>query len=123
MSKTVAIVGASRDRTKFGNKAVRAFARQGFTVVPINPRENEVEGFRAYPSLLDVPHAIDLVSLYLPPEAGIRVVEEAAKKGVAEVWINPGADSAELLDRARDLGLNAIVACSILGIGESPAAY
>jgi hypothetical protein len=121
--KTVAIVGASRDRTKFGNKAVRAFARQGFTVVPINPRESDVEGLKAYASILDVPGSVDLVSLYVPPEAGIRVVEEAAKKGVAEIWVNPGADSAILLDRARALGLHVIVACSILGIGESPAAY
>ncbi|MCX6550748.1 MAG: CoA-binding protein [Acidobacteria bacterium] len=122
MGKVVAIVGASSDRAKFGNKAVRAFARQGYTVVPIHPRETEVEGWKAYPSVLDVPGAIDVASLYVPPSLGERVIEDIAKKGIPEVWINPGADSPELVAKARALGLKPMVACSILGIGESPAA-
>ena len=122
MSKVVAVIGASSDRTKFGNKAVRAFARQGYTVVPIHPREQEVEDWKAYASVLDVPGAIDMATMYLPPSLGERVLEELAKKGIQEVWINPGAESPALVERARELGLRTMVACSILGIGESPAA-
>ncbi len=65
--KVVAIVGASRDRDKFGNKAVRAFARRGFRVVPVHPTETEIEGHRAYRSVLDIPGRVDMVSLYVPP--------------------------------------------------------
>ena len=122
MARVVAIIGASADRNKFSNKAVRAFARQGYTVVPIHPKETEVEGWKAYPSVLDVPGPIDVASIYLPPAIGERVIEEVARKGIVEVWINPGAESDALVARARELKLHAIVACSILGVGESPSA-
>ena len=123
MGKIVAIIGASADRSKFSNKAVRAFARQGYTVIPINPREAESEGWKAYKSVLDVPGPIDMASLYLPPSVGERVIEELAKKGIAEVWVNPGAESDALVARAYELKVKPIVACSILGIGESPSAF
>ena len=123
MGKTVAIIGASADRSKFSNKAVRAFARQGYTVIPINPREAEIEGWKAFKSVLDVPGPIDVASLYLPPSVGERVIEEVAQKGIGEVWINPGAESDALVERARALKVKPIVACSILGIGESPSAF
>jgi hypothetical protein len=122
MGKVVAVIGASPDRSKFGNKAVRAFARQGYTVVPIHPKETEVEGFTAYKSVLDVPGPIDMATMYLAPAIGMKVIEEVAQKGIPEVWLNPGADSPELADRARALGLKTVVACSILGVGENPHA-
>jgi uncharacterized protein len=122
MSKVVAVIGASSDRSKFGNKAVRAFANQGYAVVPIHPKEEQVEGFKAYKSVLDVPGPIDMATMYLAPAVGLRVIEEVAQKGIPEVWLNPGADSPELADRARALGLRTVVACSILGVGESPQA-
>ena len=116
----VAVIGASNDRRKFGNRAVRAFKRQGYTVIPINPHESEVDGEKAYPSVLDVPGAIDMATVYVQPEPGLRVMEELARKGVGEVWLNPGADDDRVVARARALGLNVIQACSIIGIGESP---
>ena len=123
MSKVVAVIGASSDRTKYGNKAVRAFHQRGYTVVPINRRETEIEGLTAYRSVLDVPGAIDMATFYVLPFAGMAVIEEVAKKGIPEVWLNPGADSPELVARAEELGVRAIVACSIVGIGESPGTY
>jgi predicted CoA-binding protein len=122
MSKIVAVIGASRHRHKFGNRALRAFERQGFTVIPINPHETEVEGHTAYASVLDVPGAIDMATVYVPPRQGVRVMEQLAQKGVPEVWLNPGADGPEVVARARELGLNPIQACSIIGIGENPYA-
>ena len=123
MAKIIAIIGASADRSKYSNKAVRAFVRQGYTVIPIHPKETEVEGLKAYKSVVDVPGPIDMASLYLPPSIGERVLEDVAKKGIAELWVNPGADSPELVAKARGLGLKPILACSIVGIGESPSSY
>ena len=120
MSKVVAVIGASSNRNKFGNRAVRAFRQQGYTVIPINPHETEVEGLKSYASVLDVPGAIDMASLYLPPEVGEQVIGEIAQKGIAEVWLNPGAESDELIARARALNIQPIVACSIVAIGENP---
>ena len=122
MSKVVAVVGASSNRRKFGNRAVRAFQQQGYTVVPINPHETEVEGLRAYASVLDVPGTVDMASLYVPPDIGIQVIEEIARKGIAEVWLNPGAESDALIARARSLQIQPIVACSIIAIGQNPYA-
>ncbi len=120
MAKVVAVIGASSNRSKFGNRAVRAFRQQGYTVVPINPHDAEVEGLKAYPSVLDVPGIIDMASIYVPPEIGEQVIEEIARKGIAEVWINPGAESDALIARARALRIQPIVACSIISIGENP---
>ena len=119
----IAIIGASSDRRKFGNKALRAFRAQGFTVVPINPSETIVEGERAYASVLDYPGAIDEASVYVPPNIGLAVMYQLKEKGVPVVWLNPGADGPDVVDRARALGLDTRVACSILAAGESPADY
>jgi hypothetical protein len=123
MPKTVAVVGASTDRRKFGNKALRAFAHQGYAVVAINPNAREVEGQPTYASVLDVPGEIDMATVYVRPEIGVRVMEELAAKNVPEVWLNPGADGPAVVARAAELGLKTIQACSIIGIGESPRSY
>ena len=124
MPKTVAVIGASSNREKFGNKALRAFAQQGYEVVPINPAEAEVEGHPAYASVLDVPGHIDIATVYVPSAAGVKVMEQLAQLGnVDEIWLNPGADDDSVVSRARELGLKTIQACSIIGIGESPSRY
>jgi predicted CoA-binding protein len=120
MAKVVAVIGASSNRRKFGNRAVRAFGREGYTVVPINPHETEVEGLKAYGSVLDVPGPIDMATFYVPPEVGEQVIEEIARKQIPEVWLNPGAESDELIARARALHIQPTVACSIVGIGQNP---
>jgi predicted CoA-binding protein len=121
--KTVAVIGASADRRKFGNKAVRAFARRGYRVVPVNPREREIEGWPAYPSVLDVDGPIDVATVYVPPPSGERVMEDVARKGIPELWLNPGSESPAVVARAEALGLRPILACSIIGIGERPSDY
>jgi uncharacterized protein len=119
-SKVVAVIGASNNRRKFGNRAVRAYLDQGYTVVPINPHEREVEGLKAYASVLDVPGPIDMASFYVPPEVGEEIIGDIARKQIAEVWLNPGAESDELIARARALSIKPIVACSIVAIGRNP---
>ncbi len=117
----VAIIGASTDRQKYGNKAIRAFRRAGFDVFPVNPNADRVEGLKAYASLDKLPvERLDRVSLYVPPAVGLQVMDQVARKRVGEIWLNPGADSPELVARAESLGLNVIQACSILGVGEHP---
>ncbi len=121
---TIAILGASQDRSKFGNKAVRVFADRGYTVYPINPKVDEIEGHKAYKSISEVPvKKLDMVSLYLPPSVGLQVIEEIAQKEVLELWLNPGAESPELIAKAEKLGLKTIPACSIVGVGASPSQY
>ena len=123
MAKTVAVIGASRNRQKFGNKALRSFEAQGYTVIPINPNETEVEGHKTYPTVLEYPGQIDMATVYVRAAAGVAVMDDLKKKGIAEVWLNPGADDTAVVRRAQELGLNVIQACSIIAIGDSPWRY
>src|SRR5690348_2687074 len=98
---TVAILGASRDRRKFGNKSVRAHLQQGYDVFPVNPNAGKVEGLVAYPDLASVPAGhLDRISVYVPPEIGIALLDEIKARDPTEVWLNPGSDSPELVARA-----------------------
>ncbi len=118
--KSVAILGASADRGKFGNKAVRAFHQQGYAVYPINPKETEIEGLKCFRSVSEIPGRPHMVSAYLPPPVLLKVLPEIAAKGCDELWLNPGTESDEVLSEAGRLGLNVVQACSIVGIGVSP---
>ena len=118
--KTVAVIGASNDRAKFGNKAVRAFRQQDYTVFPVNPKESEIEGLSAYQSIRDVPVRPQMISVYLPPPVLLKILPEIAARGCDELWLNPGTESDEVLAEAERLGLNVIQACSIVGVGMSP---
>lgn len=121
---TVAILGASRDRRKFGNKAVRAHRQQGYEVFPVNPNAAEVEGLTAYPDLASVPSKhLDRISVYLPPDVGLALLKEIQKRGATEVWFNPGSESPELIDRAEQMGLDIIRACSIVDLGANPGEF
>jgi predicted CoA-binding protein len=122
--RTVAVVGASSAPHKFGNKAVRAYLRQGWTVYPVNPTEaqsqTKIEGLTVYPSLEEVPRPIDRVSMYVPPGVGITLLDEVKRAAPDELFLNPGAASDELIARAQAMGLDPIEACSIVDIGERP---
>ena len=117
---SVAVIGASNARHKYGNKAVRAYLRQGGTVYPVNPTETTVEGLKVYPTLADVPGPVDRVSMYVPPSVGVTLLDAVKAKGAPELFLNPGSESDELLERASALGLDPIQACSIVDIGERP---
>jgi predicted CoA-binding protein len=123
-TRTVAVIGAGPDRRKFGNKSVRAHVAAGYIVYPVHPTAGTVEGLTAYPSVADVPaETLDRVSVYLPPAVGLTVLPDIAAKTPGEVWLNPGAESPELLVEAHKLGLNVIAGCSIVDLGMSPSQF
>ncbi len=120
---TIVIVGASTDRSKYGNKAVRAYKDLGYRVIPVNPAGGEIEGIPARADLSSVDKEPDRVALYVPPGVGVRLMEAIAKLSPKELWVNPGAESEELLDKAKSLGLEPIQACAIVDVGKNPAHY
>lgn len=122
--KKIAIVGASRHRAKFGNKAVRAFLEKGYRVFPVHPSENEIEGQPVYRSVLEIPERVALASFYVPSSIGLKVIEEVAQKeGMRIVYLNPGSESEALIRRGRALGLEIRDTCSIVAIGADPRKY
>lgn len=121
--KSIAIIGASADRKKFGNRAVRAYASKGYKVFPVNTKEKEIEGFKSYKFISDIKEKMDIASIYLPPDLGMNILEEIREMGVRKIYINPGAESEELVQKAKKLGLAPIMKCSILAIGIDPLIY
>lgn len=118
---SVVILGASSDQNKFGNKALRAYQQRGFKVFPVNPKETVIEGATAYPSIDAVPSRPEVVTAYVSPKVLLSLLPAIAAKGCDELWLNPGTESPEVLAEAERLGLKTIQACSILGLGLSPA--
>ena len=122
-AKTVAVIGASADRRKFGNKGVRAFQAAGWRVIPVHPNEATVEGLPTVASVSDIDGPLNVVSLYVPPAVGLKLLPTIAVKTPGEVWLNPGAESRELLAEAARLGLSAVQTCSIIAVGYAPSDF
>jgi uncharacterized protein len=114
-----AIVGASRDPSKYGNMVLRAFLQKGRTVFPVNPNADTVEGIKAYPDLSSLPATVHGVNVITPPHVTESVVEEAGRLGIKNVWLQPGAESERAIRRAAELGMNMIAGgpCVLVVLG------
>ena len=123
MSKSIVVVGATPRRAKFANKCVRAYQQAGWTVYPVNPQYEEVEGLPCYAQVSQAPGPVDRVSMYVGPKLGKEMLEDLRQLAHGQLWFNPGAADAELIERARELGLNPVQGCSIVDIGMSPAMF
>lgn len=123
MPKTIAIIGASPHRERFSNKAIRAYSREGWKVYPVTPNHDEAEGLEALDTIRDVPEPLDRVSVYVRPAIGKTLIDDIAAAEPKEVFFNPGSEDAELLKRAKDLGLTTRAKCSIVDIGHSPSEF
>ena len=106
--KRFAVVGASQDRTKYGNKVLRVYQQNRIDVVPVNPKADEVEGLKAYPDLMSISGPIHGVSIITPPAITERVVQEAIQKGIQHIWMQPGAESDAAVKAAQEAGANVI---------------
>jgi len=117
-----AVVGASAHREKYGNKVLRCYMQHGLEVHPINPRADQIEGLACVGSLTDLARPAASVSIITPPPITLAVVEEAAAAGYQRLWMQPGAESQEAVDRAQALGLDVIHSgpclLVVLGYGE-----
>jgi uncharacterized protein len=120
---TIAVLGASSIRSKFGNKCVRAYQAAGYKVFPVNPHEREVEGLETYPRLADIGEPLDRISVYLPPPVTLEMLPEIAAAGAGEVWLNPGAADAAVVQEARRRGVPIVQGCSIVDVGMSPSMF
>ena len=123
MGPSIAVIGASSNRAKYGNKAVRALVAEGLTVYPVNPNETEIEGLPAFASVMDVPGQIDTATFYLPPRWGLAAADEVIRKGIPEVYLNPGAGSPEIRAKLEAAGVTVIEACTIVTAGRSPGEF
>lgn len=122
--QAIIIVGASRDRAKYGNKAVRAFRDVGSKVLAINPFTSMVEGVRSYARVEDLPAAAaKLASIYTKPAVTKKLLPALARYGVEKIFFNPGSESTDLVTMAKKIGMQPILACSVTAIGKDPEQY
>ncbi|MBK8789276.1 MAG: CoA-binding protein [Geothrix sp.] len=118
-SDPYAVVGASVDRSKYGNKVLRCYQQHGREVYPINARAEEVEGLKAYPSLAALPVPVKAISVITPPAITEQVVRDAAAAGVTHIWMQPGAESDEAIRLAEAAGMAVIAGgpCLLVVLG------
>ena len=103
-----AVVGASSNREKYGNKVLRVYQQNKLDVVPVNPAGGEIEGLAAYPDLASIPGTIDGVSIITPPKITDGVVQQALALGIKNIWMQPGAESDAAIELAESAGANVI---------------
>ena len=123
--RRVALVGASPKEGTVGNGMIVAatIGAPVAEIVLVNPNYPEIGDRKVYPSLREAPGPIDMATVYVQPEIACRLLDEFEKKAIPEIWVNPGAESDELLADARRRRLNVIAACSIIAIGRSPSQF
>lgn len=112
--KRIAIVGASADRSKYGNRALRGFIAAGYDAYPVNPSLGMVEGVKCYPTLASLPVKPEIISVYTPPQITEKLLPQIAQVGAAEVYFNPGSESDAVRQLATQLKVPAIFACSVV---------
>jgi predicted CoA-binding protein len=114
-----AVVGASQDRAKYGNKVLRCYTQDNRKVYPINPKSEEIEGLACFKDLASLPEKVHGISIITPPKVTELVVEEAARLGIRHVWMQPGAESPRAIRRAEELGLSVIAdgSCLLVVLG------
>jgi predicted CoA-binding protein len=114
-----AVVGASTNRAKYGNKVLRVYIQKKRKVYPVNPKAEQIEGLAAFPDLGSLPEPVHGISVITPPRVTESIVEEAARLGIRNVWMQPGAESEAAVQTAEEAGINVIGgdACILVTLG------
>jgi predicted CoA-binding protein len=107
-SKAFGVVGASANRDKYGNKVLRVYLQHNMRVIPVNPREKEIEGISCVASVPELPPEVKSISVITPPVVTEQVVEMAIAMGIDNIWMQPGAESAAAIENCRKNNVNVI---------------
>jgi predicted CoA-binding protein len=106
--KSLAVVGASRDRAKYGNIVYRELRSRGLRVFAVNPMAGEIEEDPCYPTLGDLPEKVEGAVIVVPPEETERAVRAAIAAGIRAIWMQPGAESREAIRACEENGLSTV---------------
>ena len=122
-SEVFGVVGASSRRHKYGNKVLRCYQQNNRSAIPVNPVEEEIEGLKVVASVADLPDEVQSISLITPPQVTEKIVEQAAARGIRNIWMQPGAESPAAIEFCRQEGLNLIAdgSCVLVVLGYSEA--
>jgi len=113
------VVGASTNREKYGNKVLRCYLQNGYRAIPVNPKEKEIEGIPCVATVQDLPDDVKSISVITPPAVTEQVVEAAARKGIENIWMQPGAQSPRAVELCHQHNINVIAdgSCILVVLG------
>jgi uncharacterized protein len=118
-SEAFGVVGASEDRSKYGNKVLRCYLQNRKSVIPVNPKAATVEGIATVATVADLPDNVKSISVITPPTVTEKVVEAAIARGITNIWMQPGAESDAAIERCKAAGINVIAdhSCLLVVLG------
>lgn len=118
-SDVFGVVGASEDRSKYGNKVLRCYLQNGKVAIPVNPKVTSVEGVSTVATVSELPDNVKSISVITPPAVTEKVVEAAIARGITGIWMQPGAESAVAVERCKAAGVNVIAdhSCLLVVLG------
>lgn len=124
-SEAYAVVGASSNREKYGNKVLRVYLQKHKKVYPINPHEKSIEGVDCLPDIKSLPTNVKSISIITPPSVTEKVVVEAIAKGIKNIWMQPGAENNEAIKLCETNGINVIAKgpCILVTLGFHESAF
>ena len=108
-AKTIAVVGLSSKEHRESNSVARYLQDAGYRIIPVNPKEEEVLGEKAYPSLVDVPGDVDIVDVFRRSEETPQVAKDAVEKGAKVLWLQLGIANDEAKEIAEQGGLDVVM--------------
>lgn len=114
--KVWAVIGVNSNPEKYGNMIYRKLKSRGYTVYPVNPNYEEIDGDKCYKDLSSLPEVPEVIDMVVSPKIGEKVIEEAAKVGVKNVWLQPGTFNNTIMDLIEEKGINAVQACVLVAL-------
>lgn len=120
--ETLAVVGVSKKKNKFGSMAYKELKEKGYRVFPVNPGIDDFEGEKCYHSLRELPQAVGGAVVVVPPQAAEQVVRDAAAAGIRRIWLQQGAESPEAIALCKENGIDVVHGHCIL-MFAAPAAF
>lgn len=107
-ARSFGVVGASADRSKYGNKVMRCYQMKGLKAIPVNPKESAIEGVACVAAVGELPAEVTSISVITPPAITEKVVDEAIGRGIKNIWMQPGAESRAAVEKCVKAGVNVI---------------
>ncbi len=111
---TIALVGATDNESKYGHTIFLDLKRKGYRVYPVNPRRDTVQGEKAYSKLADIPEPPTIVNFVIPPRFTLHVLKQCLELGLMNVFIQPGAESPEVMEFIQENGFNYLANACIM---------
>lgn len=118
-SKAFGVVGASNNHDKYGNKVVRCYLQHKKTVYPINPKESQIEGLACLSNIEKLPDTVNSISVVTPPFITLEIVKTAIKKGISNIWLQPGSENIDAIKLCNANNINLIYGgpCILVNLG------